>query len=292
MKILVNILLALALPLSAWGAGSPWLPMPKSGDIGVTYVSQSADNFWRGPDGDVKGPLPFGELDQETVWFRGSYGLSDSLALDFEIGTSETDPANSPPPKSDGRTDLSLGATWRFVDEYTNEQGLPSMAVRGALVVAGNYDVGLPTAIGDGADGFDASVIVGKIFAERIALSGEFGIRSRDSGVPDSTFVNLNAYLLLSSRFILETQFHTTASNGELNICGPCGPPSPPGAPGNFPLVEEEMDRIMVGATFNLTDQLSAGFRWYTVLDGRNTGEFDAFAINANYSFDLYRLGL
>ncbi len=291
MKFLAKALLALAVPLTAWGGGSPWLPVPKSGDIGVTYVSQSADDFWRGPEGNAKGPLPFGGLDQETFWFQGTYGLSDSLALDFEIGTSETKPDNSPPPKSDGRTDLSLGLTWRLVDEYVNEQGLPSVAVRGALVVAGSYDVGLPTAIGDGADGFDASIIVGKIFAERVGFSGEVGIRNRDSGVPDSTFVNLNAYLLLSSRLVLEGQFHTTSSNGDLNICGPCGPPSPPGAAENFPLVDEEMERIMVGATVNLTNQFSTGFKWYSVLDGRNTGEFDAWAISANYTFDLYGLG-
>ena len=288
MKTLAKSILVWAMPLMAWAEGSPWLPVPKSGDISVAYVSQSAKDFWRGPEGNAKGPLPFGGIDQETFWFQGTYGLSDALAIDVEIGTSETEPDNSPPPKSDGRTDLTLGLTWRLVDEYVSEQGLPSIAVRGALVVAGDYDVGLPTAIGDGADGFDASIMVGKIFAERFALSGEFGVRSRDSGVPDSTFLNLNAYLLVSPRLVLEGEFHTTASNGDLNICGPCGPPSPPGELANFPLVEEEYDRIMFGGTLNLTNQFSAGLKWYKVIDGKNTGEFDAISVSATYTFDLY----
>lgn len=285
------LLAALGLCAPAWSEGSPWLPVPKSGDFSVAYVSQSADNFWRGATGDAKGALPFGGLDQTTLWFKGVYGLSDALAVDIEFGTSETEPANSPPPSSDGRTDTTIGVTWRIVDEDISEAGLPSVAVRAAAVFAGDYDVGLPTAIGDGAGGFDASVIVGRIFAERIAFSGELGLRDRNDGVPGSTFLDANGYLLLSPRLILEAGFYKTWSDGNLHICGPCGPPSPPGAPGNFPLVAEEMTRLSVGASFNLTDRFGAALRWFTVTDGRNTGEFNAFAVSGTYTFDLYRAG-
>ena len=109
--------------------------------------------------------------------------------------------------------------------------------------------------------------------------------------MPDATFVNLNGYLLLSPRLILEAQYHRTTSDGDLNICGPCGPPSPPGAPENFPLVAEEVERVSVGASFNLTDQFGLGLKWFRVVDGRNTGEFDAFAVNVTYTFDAYGAG-
>ena len=251
-------LAALTLAAPAWSEGSPWLPVPKSGDFSIAHVSQSADNYWRGTTGDDKGVLGFGPIDQTTLWFKGTYGLSDALAIDIEFGSSETDPGVSPPPASDGRTDTTIGATWRIVDEDISEAGLPSVAVRVAAVIAGNYDVGLPTAIGDGAGGFDASVVAGKIFAERIAFSGELGLRDRNDGVPGSTFLDLGAYLLLSPRLILEAGFYKTWSDGNLHICGPCGAPSPPTAPGNFPLVAEEMTRWDVGASFNLTDQLGA----------------------------------
>ena len=287
----VAFLAALALCAPAWSDGSPWLPVPKSGDVSVAYVSQSADDFWRGPDGDAKGPLPFGGLEQTTLWVQGNYGLSDALAIDMQVGTSETEPDNSPPPASDGRTDFTLGLTWRVVDEDISEAGLPSVAVRVAAVLGGSYDVGLPTAIGDGADGVDASLIVGRIFAQRIGVSGELGFRNRNDDVPDGTFLNLNGYLLLSPRLILEAQYHRTDSDGDLNICGPCGAPSPPGAPENFPLVAEELERVSVGASFQLTDQLGLGLKWFNVVDGRNTGEFDALAVNATYRFDLYQAG-
>ena len=159
------------------------------------------------------------------------------------VGPSETEPDNSPPPASDGRTDFTLGLTWRVVDEDISEAGLPTVAVRVAAVLGGSYDVGLPTAIGDGADGVDAALIVGRIFAQRIGVSGELGFRNRNDDVPDATFLNLTGYFLLSPRLILEAQCHRTDSDGDLNICGPCGAPSPPGAPENFPLVAEELER-------------------------------------------------
>lgn len=279
---------AVALSSCAWGQASPWTALSKTGDFSVSYVSQSADNYWRGPDGAEKGKLGFGPIDQTTLWLQGTYGISDIVALDVEVGNSETTPGVSPPPPSDGRTDFTAGLTWRILDEDINERGLPSVGVRGAMVLAGNYDVGLPTAIGDGANGFDASVVVGKFLTNSVATSAEYGLRTRGGDVPNSTFVNLNGYLLLSQRLILEAQWHRTFSDGNLHICGSCGPPSPPGDPSAFPRVAEEVERVAVGATFNVTRQLGVGGKWFQVIDGRNAAEFDALAIDITYTFDFY----
>jgi len=59
----------------------------------------------------------------------------------------------------------------------------------------------------------------------------------------------------------------------------------------DFPLVAEELERVSVGASFQLTDQLGLGLKWFNVIDGRNTGECDAFAVNATWCFDLYQAG-
>ena len=57
--------------------------------------------------------------------------------------------------ESDGMTDMTIGLTWRVIDEDISEAGAPSVAVRVAGIIAGDYDTGMPWSVGDGGDGFD-----------------------------------------------------------------------------------------------------------------------------------------
>ena len=290
-----------ALSPPALADGSVWLPAPGSGSVTVSYVSQTADNMWVGEQGPM--PIPFKGLEQTTLLFDGTYGLSDALALDASVGSSEVSPTHGRPIpiSTDGRTDLNVGLTWRFLDEVVSDG--PSVAVRLGAILAGDYEAGGagpvevmgnaarvgagPTAIGDGADGFELSVIVGKIFGDRLALSGELGTRNRGSGVPRETFVNLDAYLIAGSRLVLGGQYHNQASSGDLDI----GPPPGPGAHGTywyrFPHVAEDVNRLSLGGTFTFNDQLSVGLHWFNVLDGRNTAEFEAVGGTLTYNFGL-----
>ena len=83
----VSVVAVTAAP--AFAEGSPWLPAPGAGTITVSYVSQEATEFYRAAR---KGPTPAGghELGQQTLWFARTYGLSDSLALDFRVGGAES----------------------------------------------------------------------------------------------------------------------------------------------------------------------------------------------------------
>ena len=90
---------------------------------------------------------------------------------------------------------MSIGLTWRFADEDTSDTGLPSVAVRVGIIRAGDYDVGTPTAIGDGGDGFEASLLVGKAMGP-IAVSAEFGIKSLNNDIPQSTTLAATALLV------------------------------------------------------------------------------------------------
>lgn len=295
---LTVVAVTIGLSLPAFAKGSVWLPAPESGNVTVSYVSQTADNMWVGENGP--NPIPFQGLDQTTLQFDGAYALADAWALDASVGTSEVSPKHGKaiPLSNDGRTDLEVGVTWRFADELISDA--PSMAVRFAAILAGDYEAGGagpkevmgdasrvgagPTAIGDGSDGFELSGIVGKVFADRIALSGELGTRNRGSDVPRETFMNLDAHLIAGQYLVLTAGYYLQASAGDLNI----GPPPGPGAHGTywrrFPHVAEDVSRLSLGGTLNFGD-MSVGLHWFSVLDGRNTAEFEAVGGTFTYNF-------
>ena len=295
---LAALSVSIMLSLPALAEGTVWLPTPESGNVTVSYVSQSADNMWVGKNGP--NPIPFQGLDQKTLQFDATYGLADAWALNASVGTSEVSPKHGRPiPLStDGRTDLEVGITWRFVDELISDA--PSMAVRFGAILAGNYDAGGagpaevmgdvsrvgagPTAIGDGSDGFELSGIVGKVFADRIAVSAELGTRNRGSDVPRETFMNLDGHLIAGQHLVLTARYYLQSSAGDLDI----GPPPSPGKHGTywrrFPHVAEDVARISLGGTLNFGD-MSVGLHWFNVLDGRNTAEFEAVGGTFTYTF-------
>lgn len=290
--------LAAAGSVAVLADGSAWLPPPGTTTFGASYVSQSADNLWAGTN---KVPIPFKGLEQRTVQLDAAYGISDAFALDASVGLSEVEPTHGRPIPlaTEGRTDLNLGLTWRLYDEVVGNG--PSFAVRAGLILQGDYEAGGPgpvevmgdparvgvgpTALGDGSDGIEVSAIIGRVFGERLAVSGELGRRIRNSDVPAETFVNVGAHVFAGSGLVLSGQYHVTRSAGDLDI----GPPPSPGKHGRFwhrfPHVAEDVDRVALGGTYALTDSLSVGAHWYKVLDGRNTADFKAVAGSVTYSF-------
>lgn len=266
--------------------GSPWLPVPKTGTLTIIQVSQEATHFYRGPNGTARGALPFGSLEQNTTWFTANYGIADALAVDGRLGRSTVE-AGGPfaDDEQSGGADMSLGVTWRLVDEDISEAGMPSVALRFGVIRAGDYDVGMPHAIGDGGDGFEMSVHVGKVIGQ-IALAAEFGIKSLNNDIPRATTVSATAHWFTPVPGLsVRAQYYTQGSDGSLNIGTPEGPPA---HPDRFPEVAEEVDRISIGASYSF-GALTVGVDSFDTRDGRNTGDFDAWAASVSYNFDLFQ---
>jgi len=281
MKSLLCLPIIFLISAPAWTAGSPWLPIPKSGFVQLSYLTESAEEYYRG---NTLVAASFQQIDQDTIWLDADYGWTDNLALDFQIGYSDVSTEAAWPPDRDGITDISLGVTWRVLDEYINLNA-PSVALRLGATIGGGYDVGGPTDIGDDANGIDVSVIVGKIIGNWAALSGEIGCRTRDSNVPHETFLNAQAYLFASSQVTLRAQYYNAMASGSLDIGGPGFSPS------RFPETVEDVERIGLGAIFNASPKLALGLHWFNVIDGRNTADFDTIAATFSYTFDLHRSG-
>lgn len=266
------------LPLANAG-NSAWLPAPGGGSVSLSLIYQNAEKFYRGSE-KVPGPLADGDLIQKTAMVQVKYGLLDSVALDLVLGGSQASKSGAGPKESEdenGLTDINVGVTVRVVDEALT-QG-PSIAIRLGGIKSGSYDTGYINSIGDGADGFEVSGIIGKFFSDNFAISGELGYRMRNEDVPDAIFGNVTGNLIFADRLGLSVNYTMENSRDGIDI-GSDG-----FAPSRFPETEEDTHTLGSTLTFLVGGGASISGSYARVLDGRNTGEYNIFAVSLGYSF-------
>ena len=269
----------------AFAGSSPWLPSPRGGSITVSYVSQSATEFFRST---VKGPTPGGgaNLSQQTVWVDGVYGLSDSVALDFRVGearssfiTGEGLPLSQQ--NINGLQDINVGVVWRAVDEVVSSG--PSIAFRIAGIKAGNYETGYINSLGDGGNGIELSAMAGKFIAERFAVSSEIGYRYRDSSaheIPSSVFAKFSAGGFGGGGVgvNLNYEIDNSLSGLEMGV--------PPFSPSRFPELQEDLHLLGPTVSFSVSDQASIAVSYAKVIHGRNTAASNVISFSFGYSFN------
>ena len=273
----------LAASASGWADGSAWLPEPRTGFVSVSWVHQTADEFYRA---ERRVPTPAGgeDLSQSTLWVNLDYGLTDSVALDLQAGWAESDfvvvsPGPAPRDGYSGMVDAHLGLTWRAIDEAVSDA--PSVALRVGAIVAGNYDTGYINSLGDGGNGFEASMIVGKFLGNRVALSGEFGYRVRDNDIPQAAFANASALWLLNDRITLGVDYRLENSESGLDIG------DPDFSPQRFPELDEDHHSLGVRLYWNL-GSLGLNLFHNQVFDGRNAARNGVTGASASYFFDTF----
>lgn len=270
----------------AFADGSPWLPDPETGSITISYVSQNATEFYH----PHKDPLK-DNLSQDTVSVEGRYGLSDEFAIDFRVGGARSKyrypspgmPSDIPIGQESysGLTDTNVGIVYRVVDELVSPS-LPSIALRAAGIIAGNYETGFANAIGDGGNGLELSAMIGKFFANRVALSGEFGYRDRDNNIPSDFFMNLSGGVLVMNSVGLSINYKLVDALSGLDIG------EAPFSRHRFPQVEENIHFLGGTATFNVTDTTNVSVSYGEVIDGRNTAKSKVWSVSLGYSFDTF----
>lgn len=264
----------LAAPITLMAEGSPWLTNPGETVVQFSVVSQEADKLYAGEN---RVDVPVGDLEQMTYWLSLSHGLSDNLAMDARLGYSQTD--STAGLEQDGIADTTVGLTWRFHDEFLSDEGLPSAAIRVAATLAGDYDTGQISAIGDGASGFEASIILGKVFNNQFAASADIGYRYRDSDVPNEMFLNLSAFYTINDQLSAHVAYHRVDARDGLDIGGPGF------SPDRFPEVEEDYDSFEIGISYAVAPEFYLGLSYGAIVDGRNAPESDIVSASVGYSF-------
>ena len=279
---------ALVVGLAVWPTvasanGSPWLSEPGAGYLSLSYVRQTADEYYRSKS---KRATPRGEnLTQDTLWLTGNYAFGESWALDAQVGWARSDFVVGPmiPTTMEnfsGLVDTTLGVTWRLNDELTSDY--PSVAVRGGVVIAGNYETGHINSLGDGADGYELSFIIGKFVGAQFGLSAEFGYRARDANVPDETFTNLSGLWLVSDRLSLGLDYQLLDARSGLDIGGPGFDPT------RFSEVEEDTAMVAGRLFYAVTERVGLSVFHAAVVKGRNAPASAVYGVTASYSFDRY----
>lgn len=274
MKKLLAITLGLTVTSGCLAQNTPWVTEPGSTTFSLSQVHQTQDELYAK---EKKSELP-DDLKQDTTWFSLQYGVSDNLSLDVKTGYARSSFKPAESNHKSGRTDSNIGMTWRAIDEILSDTAMPSIAFRAGVILQGDYETGTVHAIGDGSDGFEFSLIGGKVLTDWLALSGEYGYRARNSDVPDDIFYNIGSYLSPGANITLSLAYsHTNAQDG-INI----GDAKFNGE--NFHRLEEDVELIDLGASYRMNPQASLGFNAGNVIDGKNTSKSEVYSFFIGYA--------
>jgi hypothetical protein len=263
---------ALAFPTLTHAQNSPWLPAPGSGSVSLNYFSQDADKFYIG--GSLMS-LPFGRIKINTTTLAAQYGVSDAFAVDAKIPFARR---TSGLGSDNGTGDSRVGVTWRFLDEF-EQRGLPSVAIRAGAIIAGNYQTQRPDSIGDGASGVEVSLLVGRYLTSNFGIRGEVGIRDRNRGVPNQTFVSVGADLRITPSLGASVGFSSARNSGNLDIGGAGFTPA------RFQQVAERRNVINAGLSYAVTERVSINGNLGKVTSGRNTSKNDLYSLGVAFDF-------
>ncbi len=283
----------------ALAQGTPWLSEPGTGTVNVSYVNQNASQFFRQTT-KVKGPLEAtgANLAQNTMWFGVNYAISDSVALDVQSGWARSFVAGGVGPSGgqesySGLFDSNFAVTWRIVDELVSNA--PSVAVRVGAIVSGGYDTGYINSLGDGGNGVETSLIVGK-FGNAAGVSAEVGYRNRTStevnrnavggaaggervDIPSDVFVNLGVFVPAGQRFTIGADYRMVNALSGIDIGGEGFSPS------RFPALQEDAHIIGGRVIANVTEAVSVHGFFGQVVAGRNTAVSRIIGFGVSFAF-------
>ncbi|MXZ72068.1 MAG: hypothetical protein F4Z04_11305 [Acidobacteria bacterium] len=309
-RLLLNIpaimaLLGLALASPAFAQGTPWLAEPGTGTFSITYVNQNAKEFFRETT-KVQGPLAAtnANLAQNTVWFGVNYAFTDAVAIDVQSAFARSFVAGGVGPSGgqesySGLYDSNIAITWRVVDELISDA--PSVALRIGAIAAGPYDTGYINSIGDGGNGVETSLIIGR-FADAAGFSAEVGYRARTStevnpqavgasggservDIPAEMFLNLGLFIPVGGAVTIGADYQMVNAMSGLDIGGPGFSPS------RFPGLEEDRHLVAGRLLANVTDTVSLNAFFGQMVAGRNTAASRIVGFGLGFGFGGGALG-
>lgn len=248
-------------------AQSAWLPQEKEFSVTPLYIFQKFDEFWMGTK--KTNPGWDSSIKQHTVSLAVEYGITKKLAADLTFGYTRSE-AKFAGETLDGMTDTTVGLRYQLLDE--KDAGCayaPTVAWRVGGILAGSYPISAvaPHSPGDGAAGFETSLLFGKAIGDTgFGLFGDVGYRNRAEGVPDDFFFSAGVYKQLFQAWTLSFGYRQVQGLSGRDIAGP-------GWANQWPELRENKKSLEAGIGY--TDKGNRHYQLFgaTVIDGRNTGE-------------------
>ena len=283
-----------ARPASA--QGTPWIAEPGTGSVNLTYANQNAAEFYRQTT-KTTGPLAGAHLSQNTLWFGVNYAFTDAVALDVQSAWARSSLPGAVGPSGgeegySGLFDSNAAVTWRFVDELVSDA--PSVALRVGAIVAGGYDTGYINSLGDGGNGIETSLIIGK-FGGVAGFSGEIGYRARTGtevnpnavgatagdqvDIPNDMFVNLGLFIPAGGVVTIGFDYRMVNALSGIDIGGEGFSPS------RFPGLQEDGHIVGGRLIANVTDLVSLNGFFGQVVKGRNIAASRIFGVGLSFGF-------
>jgi len=253
-------------PATVWAEGSPWLPADGNLTLGVNVTSGTTEDFFVGETSQPLGS----DLSGTFVWFTANYGYDDVWAFDFRTGYAEAR-LDSNPRELDQEdiADTSFGVSYQFINEFEADNGLPTISVRGGFTVGGDYNPNLTATLGDGASGFDLSLLVGKSITSSIALFGADGI----------SYILSAYYTTPVPRLGFQFSAAGIRTDSSLDI----------GDPGFdfefFSQTNRDSDFLIVGGNYGITQSIGVGLSYTALINGRNVPDTDVLNASFSYTF-------
>jgi hypothetical protein len=255
---------------------APWTPAQGGGEAEISYNRQEATLF---NPGEAEASLP-DTLSLDTVALSLSYGLSNRLAADVQVGYAKSKfpvvPGLAPQGGLDGLTDIQIGLRYKVLDELDGAPLTVTVGVAG--IIAGGYDTGALSAIGDGGSGGQAALAVGRTIGP-ISLSGDIGYRTRSNDIPNELFGAVNASVSPVSGVSVYGGVAFVDSTSGIDI-GSAG-----FTPARFPEVEEDYKLWSVGASASIFGGNSLNLSYGQKFDGRNTAQSEFFRAGLGFAF-------
>lgn len=262
-------------------AQSAWLPKPQEFVVTPAFTYQRFDTFWAGK---TETSLKPDDLTQETALLGLEYGVTEFLALDINGGyswTSTKAPGLGGNKRDDGFIDTTAGVRWRLLDEQkTPCRIMPTLTLRVGGILEGNYDQAQAFSAGDGASGFETSLLVGKSICTGFGAYGDIGYRNRNHNVPDDLFGSVGMYATVKSFTVSVGYRHVQGLSGG-DIGG--GGFNPGSSRDGFPSVKEISQNIEAGLGYTDKGGRFYQFFYAHTLNGRNTGQKDVFGVSASF---------
>ncbi|PJZ26499.1 hypothetical protein CH352_05355 [Leptospira hartskeerlii] len=200
-----------------------WAPYQRQLWVRTTAVNSVYDSAYVGKyhttyDDDVRinvGALAFeyGITDRLTVDLQTGFGkLGRVQLIDRYFGTL----TSAEQPDKYGIIDSRAGLRYKVIDEYDYESiWVPTISVRLGGIKKGDYDRN-PQALGDGANGAEVNIYLGKDFnVWGLGALGEWSYRRREKPVPDDVLY----YGALYKRF-LDSFIFIVGSRGQIGQGG------------------------------------------------------------------------
>lgn len=249
--------------------------MPKAGEgtVALSYSTESYDHFWRGTT-RVSNPPFLGEVTTESVslWMR--YGLSDRFAVVGSLDYVDASGDGSSGFSDSGISDLVALGLYRLW-----ESGPSSLTGGlGIRVPVGDYAGDAQVSLGD--DSTDALArLVYQYHQGGFYFSQQVGYDLRGSDVPDGypLHTEIGYSFPAGSYSTTLNLFYTRYVADDGTDIGDAG--------FTFPSNREEYERVGAKAYFRFARGFGVSARYYTALDGRNTGDSSGFSLGVVAGF-------